>query len=394
MQKEYKNSMGNESQKCPVCGKPLSQDEYDKALGIWKEKHEEIKHLEKERADLKAKEVVLKKQKAEAHRAAKAMVVEQKKKFRLELRQKQTELKESFNKKLEAQTAKGIAKGITQQNREFKKKESEFNKAKNKMGQLEHSLKIALKQKDKGDQEIKHLREQMEKGITPQIEGLLEEHNLLSKLKELFPHDQFEHPGKGGDIVQIVIEQGKIVGKIVYECKKVKTFSQGHIQQAADAREQRQANFAVLVTNAFPAKRQSYFVANTVFVISPVNVEAVTYVLRQSLVRISLKNLSTAEKMKAVNEVYRYLSGNEYSDKINGMSYQLTMLAGDLRTEMQTHRQTWKKRYETYKDLFIDVNTIDTRLKSLLSLGEGKEAQPVALENHPNYPLLEELEKK
>ena len=73
--------------------------------------------------------------------------------------------------------------------------------------------------------EERHVKEQIEKGITPQIEGLLEEGKLLAKLKELFQHDKFEHPGKRGDIIQSVIEQGKEIGKIVYECKKVKTFN-------------------------------------------------------------------------------------------------------------------------------------------------------------------------
>ena len=29
-----------ESFKCPVCGKPLTEGEYDKALGLWKDKQE------------------------------------------------------------------------------------------------------------------------------------------------------------------------------------------------------------------------------------------------------------------------------------------------------------------------------------------------------------------
>jgi len=386
--------MENQTPKCPVCGKPLTQEEYDKALGIWKAKHEEIKHLEKERADLKQQAALLKKEKMEARRAAKILLAEQKRKFAAELSQKREAMKEEFNKKLGAQITKGIAKGVAKQSRELKKKETEFNRAKNKMGQLEHSLKIALAQKDKGDQEIKRLREQMEKGITPQIEGLLEESILLAKLKELFLHDQFDHPGKGGDIIQIVMEQGKPVGKIVYECKKVKLFSQGHVQQAAAARELRQANFAVLVTNAFPAKRQSYFVANTVFVISPVNVEPVTYVLRQSLVRIALLKLSNAEKMKAVNEVYKYLSGNEYSDKVNGLACQLLTLAGDLKSEINSHHQTWKKRYSTYKNLYSDISVIDSRLKTLLALGGSQEMQKLTAGQQKNYPPIEELEKR
>ena len=386
--------MENQTKKCPVCGKSLTQEEYDKALGLWEAKHAQIKHLEEGQAKLKQQASLLKKEKVEMRRATKRVVAEQKRKFAAEQRQHRELMKEEFKKKLESQTTRGIAKGVAKQSRELKKQATEFSRTKNKMGQLERSLKIVLAKNEKGQEEIKRLKEQIEKGITPQIEGLLEEENLLAKLKELFPHDQFEHTGKGGDIIQIVMEQGKPAGKIVYECKKVKTFSQSHVKQASDARELRKANFAVLVTNAFPAKQQFYFVSNTVYVISPISVEAVTHTLRESLVTMALLRLSSAAKEKAVNEVYEYMAGNEYSNKVNGMASQLSALAGDLKSEINSHWQTWKRRYGTYKNLYMDLGAIDSRLRGLLALGDGREVPKLIAGQQKAYPLIEELEKK
>jgi len=386
--------MENQIQKCPVCGKPLTQDEYDKALGIWEAKHKQIKHLEKERAKLKRQAELFKKEKIDLRRASKRAIADQGRKLAEDFRQKRELDKKKFEKKLEDQTAKGVAKGVAKQERGFKKQTVEFNRAKNKMSQLEKSLNIALKNNEKNQEEIKRLREQIEKGITPQIEGLLEEDKLLTKLHELFPHDQFEHTGKGGDIIQTVMEQGRPVGKVVYECKKVKLFSQSHIKQAAAAREFRKADFAVLVTNAFPAKRQFYFVSNTVFVISPISVEAVTYALRESLIKIALLQLSNAAKAKAVNEVYKYLAGNEYLNKVNGMADQLLTLRGDLKSEINSHTQTWKRRYITYKTLYTDLSAIDYRLRQLLALGGGDEAPKLIADQRKTYPLIDELEKK
>lgn len=386
--------MENQTKKCPVCGKPLTQEEYDKALGLWETKHAQIKHLEEEQAKLKHQAKLLKKEQIEVQRAAKRAIAEQKRKFVEEQRQQRELMKEAFNKKLESQIAKGITKGVAKQNRELKKQATEFNRTKNKMGQLERSLKLALEKGEKGQQEIRRLREQIEKGITPQIEGLLEEDKLLAKLKELFPHDQYEHTGKGGDIIQTVMEQGRPAGKIVYECKRVKTFSHSHVEQASDARELRKADFAVLVTNAFPAKQQFYFVSNTVFVISPVSVEAVTYTLRESLIKIALLQLSNAAKAKAVNEIYGYLAGNEYGNKVNGMASQLSALAGDLKSEINSHGQTWKRRYGTYKSLYMDLGAIDSRLRGLLALGDSHEVPKLIADQQKTYPLIEELEKK
>ncbi len=386
--------MENQTKKCPVCGKPLTQEEYDKALGLWETKHAQIKHLEEEQAKLKHQAKLLKKEQIEVQRAAKRAIAEQKRKSVEEQRQQRELMKEAFNKKLESQIAKGITKGVAKQNRELKKQATEFNRTKNKMGQLERSLKLALEKGEKGQQEIRRLREQIEKGITPQIEGLLEEDKLLAKLKELFPHDQYEHTGKGGDIIQTVMEQGRLAGKIVYECKRVKTFSHSHVKQASDARELRKADFAVLVTNAFPAKQQFYFVSNTVFVISPVSVEAVTYTLRESLIKIALLQLSNAAKAKAVNEVYGYLAGNEYGNKVNGMASQLSALAGDLKSEINSHGQTWKRPYGTYKSLYMDLGALASRLRGLLAPGDSHEVPKLITDQQKAYPLIEELEKK
>lgn len=301
--------------KCPVCGKPLTQTEYVKALRLWEAQQQLIKHL----------------------------------------RDKNEKLKE----KMEDKIKRGVKQGI-------KKQVYELKKTKNKMVQLENSLRVSARKYEQANEEIKKLKQQIERGITPQIEGLLEEDKLLAKLKELFPTDRFEHPGKGGDIIQFVIEQGKEIGRIIYECKKVKAFNKSHVEQAKEARRLREADFAVLVTNAFPSKKQYYFVEQTVFVISPVSLEPITYTLRGSLTKIALLKMSNEAKQKAVQKVYDYLSSSEYNNKMNDVANRLVDLANDLKDEMKSHKDRWEKRYAIYNKLYNDVAQIDFKLKGLV----------------------------
>lgn len=399
--------------KCPICNKPLTEEEYDKALGLWKDKQEHIKHLEVEQKKLREQERINKKtlenerkklkeqerlsrvkieserkkikkqeqfykkqaldksnefkrKQAKVVQESKRILQEQAKKSSQQLKDQREQLEKSYLNKMKTEITKGVEKGIAEQKIEFKKQQEDLKKTKNKMSQLENSLKVSAKKYEQANDEIIKLKEQIEKGITPQIEGLLEEGKLLSKLKELFPHDKFEHPGKGGDIIQFVIEQHKEVGRIVYECKKVKTFNKNHIGQARDARRLRQAYYAVLVTNAFPSKKQYYFVENTVFVISPVSLEPITYTLRESLVRIALLRLSNEAKQKAVQRVYDYLSSNDYNNKMNDIAGQLMDLGKDLKAEMTSHKKIWEKRYHIYRGLFLDIGIIDKKLKELV----------------------------
>ncbi|MFA5803864.1 MAG: DUF2130 domain-containing protein [Melioribacteraceae bacterium] len=352
--------------KCPVCGTPLSQAQFDKALGLWQDKQEHIKHLEDEQKKLKEQQRLVEKKYKDAE---KKFIIERqnlRKQSTRHLQEQKSKLLNSFNQRIKTEVKQGIELGVKQQKKEFEKQTSEFKKTQNKMKQLESSLKISANKYEKANEEIKKLKEQIEKGITPQIEGLLEENILLAKLKELYPHDKFIHTGKGGDIIQIILEQKKEIGKIVYECKKVKKYDPKFIKQAKDARKIREADFAVLVTNAFPSKKQYYFVEKTVFVISPVSLEPITYTLRESLVRISILKISNEAKQIAVQRIYDYLSSNDYNNRVNDVSIQLIDLAKDLKKEIDSHRRTWEKRYSIYGSIYKDVGIIDYKLKDLV----------------------------
>lgn len=380
---------------CPVCGKALTEREFDSALGLWEEKQEHIKHLEIEQKKLRLKEVEIKKTliterkkikqqqlfyKNEALKKEKKFksdyerlrdetkkaLSEQIKKSAQHLKNQKKLLEKNFESKLKENIKKGIESGIEKQTKEFKKQENEFKKTKNKMSQLENSLKVSAKKYEQASEEIKKLKDQIEKGITPQIEGLLEESVLLKKLKELFPSNKFEHPGKGGDIIQYIVEQEKIIGSIVYECKKVKSFNKNHVTQAQEARRIRKADFAILVTNSFPSKKQYYFVEKNVFVINPISLEPITFTLRESIVKIAILRMTNEAKEKAVQKVYDYLSSQDYNNKMNDVASQLIDLASDLKIEIKSHRDRWEKRYKIYKNVFFDVGSIDYQLKDLI----------------------------
>lgn len=362
----------SETLRCPVCRKPLTQAEYDKALGLWKHKQEHIKHLEQESKEFKQKEQALKKQarqREQQFRKREAILRQDKKQVVAREKQKNAERlrkqKEGFDKKLKSEVRRGVQEGTAQERKELAKQGIELRKTKNKMSQLENSLKTSAKKYQQANEEITRLKEQIEKGITPQIEGLLEEHTLLAKLVELFPADKFEHHGKAGDIIQIVFDQRREVGRIIYECKRVKHFNKNYIDQAKEARRVRAADFAVLITNAFPSKRQYYFVEKNVFVISPVCAEPIIHTLRESLIRMSLLKMTTEAKQKAVQRVYDYLSSNDYNGRVNDIATQLLDLGQELKLEIKSHKRIWTKRYDAYRAVFNDVGEIDYSLKQL-----------------------------
>jgi len=379
--------------KCPVCGTQLTSTEYEKALGLWKEKQQHIHHLEQERKKLLEQKRLYEKKINEA----KKLLAEERKRLRAEsqkmLNEQKSKLIESFNRKMNLEIKKRVEDEVKVQKKQLEKQIIELRKTQNKMKQLQESLRSYAEKNQKANEEIKRLKTQLEKGITPQIEGLLEEKNLLEKLQQLYPTDKFFHTGKGGDIIQIVIKQKREIGRIIYECKKVKNFDKKFIEQAKTARKKREADFAVLVTNTFPGKKQYYFVEKTVFVISPVSLEPITYILRESLLRIEALKLSNQAKEKAVQMIYDYLSGSEYNNKMNEVAQELIDLGKELKKEMLTHKSVWLKRYNAYKNIFYDMQSIDNQLKLLLTTNLENREHKLIESAENKYIQITELEK-
>lgn len=195
---------------------------------------------------------------------------------------------------------------------------------------------------------------------------MLEEGALLERLKKMCPTDRFAHPGKGGDIIQSVIERGQVIGTIVYECKRVKTWSKGYIEQTCRARRLRKADFAVLVTNTFPSKKEDYFVEKNVFVVNPLGIETLVISLRNGLARIASLQLSYEDKSKSVKRVINYLSSNEYANKIKDITSMLAEEQSALQSEIESHQRTWRRRDERSRRIRSDVLSLDETLKKLI----------------------------
>ncbi len=376
----------SESLKCPVCRKPLTQAEYDKALGLWQHKQEHIKHLEEERQEFKLKAQALRQEakdrdrrfrqkEAKLRQETREAIAAEKKNTAEKVRKRESALRDAFDRKLRSAVRRGVQEETAKERKELAKQGIELRKTRNKMSQLENSLRLSTKKYQQANEEIARLKEQIEKGITPQIEGLLEEHKLIAKLMELFPTDKIEHHGKAGDIIQVVIDQRREIGRIVYECKRVKHFNKSYIDQAKEARRVRSAEFAVLVTNVFPSKRQYYFVEKNVFVISPICAEPIIHTLRESLIRMSLLKMTAEAKERAVQRVYDYLSSHDYNGRMNDIANQLLDLGKELKSEIKSHYRVWRQRYDAYRALYNDNGQIDYSLKQLAnpdSNGHGK----------------------
>jgi len=410
---------------CPLCEQEVSKTIYEKITGIWKEKEKRLVELKlKEKKILKREKKLRKefedeKKKISAVEQAKweKELLKQKSSFDMAIKKEKKELlkqKSSFDMAIKKEK-EAIRKEKQSIKRDFEKKLStEINRIK----RLEQLNKIELKRKFKNesniiiereqkklqrekkrleksdrdqmnkynmlnkqfismrkqsDKKIKSLEEQIRKNQTPQVLGLLEEKIFLDKLKKMFSKDKFEHTGRGGDIVHYVINRGKEIGVIVYELKKVMTFNNKHIDQTLRAKQQRNADYGMLVTNAKrPKDNFGFLVEKGVIIIHPAGILVLVSILRDHLVTLSKLKLTRERRDQAVADVLNYIQSPSFKNSIERIIIDTEELYLDLQKEVKGHLRTWELRLSKYRSIHSGAIKIENNVVKLLSRDENQ----------------------
>lgn len=249
------------------------------------------------------------------------------------------------------------------------KRESKLKDKNNKLFMQFQSLQVKSRTAlERSDSTIKLLKEQLKKDQTPQMLGLLNESEFLAKLKQEYPHDEFIHTGKGGDIVHKIIEKGKTIGTIVYELKKVSHFSKDHITQTFEAQQKREADYGILVTNAKRNKEDMGFsTAKGIIIIHPAGALVLIDILRQQLIQISRLKLSQEERNKATKLVLEYVQGATFKNSIENIIEDTKELYENMGKEVKEHIKIWNLRLNKYKNINLKANDIHSHVVQLLS---------------------------
>jgi len=372
--------MDNQTIKCPYCEKefPLTETifkplresltkefeeknkkrdldiaEKEKSLSV---KEEEIKKSKKsleEEIETKVKiatDEIKKKAKLEAEKelsvdleelkeqvAEKDEKLEKANKAELALRKKTRELEES-KKNVDLEVARKI-------DEEREKIEEAASKS------VEETHRLKVKEKDKKIEEmteqIIELKRKAEQG-SQQTQGEVFEIELEDILNSNFPQDNIKPVSKGikgADVLQEVINPaGQFCGTIIWESKRTKTWIEKWIEKLKDDQIEAKADTAVLVSIVLPKGCKNFSSLNGVWVICFDLVIALATVLRTSLLQLSGIKLSSVGKNEKMEILYDYLSGPEFSQRVEGIIGTFKDMKDELDQEKRAITRIWAKR--------------------------------------------------
>jgi hypothetical protein len=325
------------------------ETEYESKLArekkVLAQKEQELEERsKKERAAI---EVKLKKQAEESVKVElsdlKGQVEESKQKLKqsqdneLILRKKQRELEEK-EKSLELELVKRV-------NEECRRvEELAF-----KRFQEEHSLKDAEKDKKLADalKQAEEFKRKLEQG-SQQTQGEVLELELEELFKREFPFDVIEAVSKGvrgGDILQTVKTQsGRSCGKILWETKRAKNWSDSWLQKLKDDQREAKANLAVLVSETLPSGFHHFRQLNDVWVTDIPSALSLALALRVVLIQVATAKEIESSKDDTKDLMFRYITGPEFRNRVSAIIEGFRSLKEDLDTEKRAMQRIWEKR--------------------------------------------------
>ena len=234
----------------------------------------------------------------------------------------------------------------------------------------EYQLRTKELEKQIEDQKklVEEMRRKQEQG-SMQLQGEVQELMLEEMLQSAFPFDKIEEVGKGvrgADCIQIVRNQfGNESGKIIYESKRTKDFSNEWIEKLKKDMRSFGADVAVIVTQTFPKEMDRFGEKDGVYICTFSEVRSVALLLRNALLKIAEARKSQENKGDKMVMLYDYLTGTEFSEQWKAIREGFMTMRQSIQRERDTMEKLWKAREKQLEKVLLNAAHIQGSVEGI-----------------------------
>ena len=187
-----------------------------------------------------------------------------------------------------------------------------------------------------------------------QLQGESQELLLEDILNDHFPFDVIEEVGKGvegADCIQLIRNSsGMVCGKIIYESKRTKAWSNGWIDKLKADKRNSGSDVAILVSQVFPRDMDKFGEKDGVWVCSFNEVSSVAYLLRSGIIKIFDAQKAQEGKGDKMQMLYNYLTGNEFRGQMEAIVEGFMSMKHSITKERIQMEKLWKEAQNKQKE--------------------------------------------
>lgn len=251
---------------------------------------------------------------------------------------------------------------------------------------------LKMKEKDTQMESLKKtiddLKRKSEQG-SMQAQGEAQELLLEQILKENFPFDLIEEVGKGvkGADCMLTVRnsRGELCGKIIFESKQTKDWSNAWTDKLKNDMRQQQADIAILVTQAFPKDMSTFGERNGIWICNFREVVSVVMLVRNSLLQlydIQKKEENKGDKMQML---YDFLTGLEFKGHMEAIAEGFKDIRNNILKERVQMEKLWKEREKQLEKALLNAVGLYGSIKGIAGSSVGN----IPLLDGDDTPLLE-----
>jgi len=298
-----------------------------------------------------------------------------------QLKNKEADLELTLQKKLQEERATLGEQIRNQENEKNLLKERDHQLlVKELTMQLDDQKKLASEMKRKAEQS------------SMQRQGEVQELLLEAILKENFPFDLIEEVGKGVEgadcIQQVRNSSGTTCGKIIYESKRTKTWSNSWLDKLKADKRSSGADVAILVTQSFPKDMERFGEKDGIWICNFTEVNSVAHLLRNGILKVYDIQKSEENKGDKMQLLYNYLTGNEFKGQVEAIVEGFMAMKQSIMKERIQMEKMWKEREKQLEKVLISTSGMYGSVKGIagasigsISLLDGGDENEVLLEN-------------
>lgn len=377
LEKEYEQRLNKEVKKINSEKQKL-QVERDN-LELEKEKHDEILKKELNKLFMKEKRKLEKNIGEEYEEKLNALEEENriKKAENKKLKQKEIELlrKEQEISELEEELRLTLEKEML----EKQKKIEENARAKERENFELEKIKL-LKQIEDNKKLAEEMKRKAEQG-SMQLQGEVQELAIEELLERSYPYDKIEEVPKGikgADCIQTVVNSvQQECGKIVYESKRTKNFSNGWIDKLKQDQLKCKADIAVLVTQTMPNDIERFGEKNGIWICGFQELNSLSFVLREMLIKTHAVKTVQVNKGDKMELLYNYLTSSEFVQNIKRIVENYDAMLEQLNSEKKAMHKIWATRE---KQIWVVQENISALFGSIKGIAGNELATGKVLE--------------
>jgi len=330
MSEEYKNKLEDEKKKIWFVAQEKAVEKFDLQM---KDLQNQVVEKEKKLTESREKELAFLKRERELE--------EQKKNFEIEMERKLQEQ----SRILEEQARQSVS--------------DEYGK---KMMEKEHQMEQMRKT-------IEDLRRKSEQG-SMQVQGDMHEEAIKSLLQSNFPMDLIEDVPtgvKGGDLIQTVRNGfGQDVGVVLWESKNTKAWSDAWLKKLKEDQGIAKADICILVSTVLPEGVENFGMKDGVWICSQTFALSLIQALRFHLKEIGQVKKSLVGRDEKMQQLFEYLSGNQFKNRIENIVMAFTSMKGDLETEKRSMSRIWAKREKDLDRMVLNTSSLYGDLQGII----------------------------